>query len=145
MVVAPFSGVDSKRHRYRARSHWSIVERPSPSTIHLKLQRKASGQIFAELFRRNELLQGSDRDLKRAAALARDSVGFRHIYITIIMVTNDLDGKPFQLKFVRAAQMMMFANIVCNPPLGQTTVVPYEQATVRFKYSSLTDMTDLNI
>lgn len=47
------------------------------------------------------------------------------------MVTNDLDGKPFQLKFVRAAQMMMFANVVCDPPLGQATVIPYDRATVR--------------
>lgn len=41
------------------------------------------------------------------------------------MVTNDLYGKPFQLKFVRPAQMLFFANAVCDPPLGQATVVPY--------------------
>ena len=47
------------------------------------------------------------------------------------MVTNDLDGKPFQLKFVRAAQMMMFANIICDPPLGPDTVIPLGQDAVR--------------
>ncbi|CAD6578651.1 MAG: hypothetical protein ASARMPREDX12_008922 [Alectoria sarmentosa] len=47
------------------------------------------------------------------------------------MVTNDLNGKPFQLKFVRAAQMQLFANAVCDPPLGSTTVVPYGE-TVKF-------------
>ena len=41
------------------------------------------------------------------------------------MVINDLNGKPFQLKFVREAQMQLFANAVCDPPLGTTTVVPY--------------------
>ena len=40
------------------------------------------------------------------------------------MVTNDLYGKPFQLKFVRPGQMLLFANAVCDPPLGQVTVVP---------------------
>jgi len=47
------------------------------------------------------------------------------------MVTNDLYGKPFQLKFVRPAQMLLFANAVCDPPLGQATVVPYGE-TVRY-------------
>ena len=47
------------------------------------------------------------------------------------MVTNDLDGKPFQLKFIRAAQMIMFANVICDPAFGQTTVIPYGQARVR--------------
>ena len=47
------------------------------------------------------------------------------------MVTNDLYGKPFQLKFVRPAQMLLFANAVCDPPLGQATVIPHGQ-TVRF-------------
>ena len=46
------------------------------------------------------------------------------------MVTNDLDGKPFQLKFVRAAQMLLFANALCDPPLGQSTVIPFDQHTV---------------
>ena len=41
------------------------------------------------------------------------------------MVTNDLYGKPFQLKFVRPGQMLLFANATCDPPLGQATVVPY--------------------
>ena len=48
-----------------------------------------------------------------------------------IMVTNDLDGKPFQLKFVRTAQMNMFADILCEPPLGQTTVVAHNKQLVR--------------
>ncbi|MCJ1276394.1 hypothetical protein MMC21_004199 [Puttea exsequens] len=47
------------------------------------------------------------------------------------MVTNDLYGKSFQLKFVRPAQMLLFANAVCDPPLGQATVVPYGE-TVKF-------------
>jgi len=51
------------------------------------------------------------------------------------MVTSDLDGKPFQLKFVRAAQMMMFANVICDPPLGQATVIPYDQAFVRARHA----------
>ena len=46
------------------------------------------------------------------------------------MVTNDLYGKPFQLKFVRPGQMLLFANAICDPPLGQATVVPYGE-TVR--------------
>lgn len=46
------------------------------------------------------------------------------------MVVNDLDGKRFQLKFVRAAQMTMFANVLCYPPLGQITVIPHDTAAV---------------
>ena len=46
------------------------------------------------------------------------------------MVTNDLDGKPFQLKFVRPAQMQLFARAVCDPPLGQATVVAPDQSAV---------------
>lgn len=49
------------------------------------------------------------------------------------MVMKDLNGKPFQLKFVRAAQMQLFTNAVCDPPLGSTTVVPYGE-TVPFIY-----------
>ncbi|MCJ1308883.1 hypothetical protein MMC25_002538 [Agyrium rufum] len=48
------------------------------------------------------------------------------------MVTNDLNGKPFQLKFVRAAQMIQFANVVCDPPLGQCTVLPHGQSEILF-------------
>lgn len=48
------------------------------------------------------------------------------------MVTNDLNGKPFQLKFVRPAQMMLFANVICDPPFGQVTVVPFDQHVVCF-------------
>ncbi|KAI4098937.1 MAG: hypothetical protein L6R37_006235 [Teloschistes peruensis] len=36
------------------------------------------------------------------------------------MVAGDIqraEGKPFQLKFVRAAQMLLFANALCDPPL----------------------------
>ncbi|MCJ1471972.1 hypothetical protein MMC13_000616 [Lambiella insularis] len=44
------------------------------------------------------------------------------------MPTNDLNGLPFQLKFVRAAQMIMFASVICEPPLGQTTVISHDQA-----------------
>ena len=52
------------------------------------------------------------------------------------MVTNDLDGRPFQLKFVRAAQMMMFANVICDPPFGQVTVISPEQTTVCLWYGN---------
>ena len=55
------------------------------------------------------------------------------------MVTNDLFGKPFQLKFVRPAQMLLFANAVSDPPLGQATVVPYGQ-TVRFSLQHPIDL-----
>ncbi|MCJ1322369.1 hypothetical protein MMC15_007717 [Xylographa vitiligo] len=48
------------------------------------------------------------------------------------MPTNDLNGLPFQLKFVRAAQMIMFSNVVCWPPFGQTTVIPHGQAEAKF-------------
>lgn len=39
-------------------------------------------------------------------------------------------GKPFQLQFVRKAQMMLFANVLCDPPLGDVVVVPYHQKLV---------------
>lgn len=39
---------------------------------------------------------------------------------------TDLNGKPFQLTFVRPAQMMLFANVVCYPPLGQPTVIRHD-------------------
>ncbi|KAL9127597.1 MAG: hypothetical protein Q9217_003555 [Psora testacea] len=48
------------------------------------------------------------------------------------MVTDDIFGKPSQLKFVRPADMLLFANAVCDPPLGQSTVIPHEQQTVNF-------------
>lgn len=48
------------------------------------------------------------------------------------MVTNDLNGKPFQLGFVRPAQMMMFAKIVSDPPLGQVTVIPHHHQAVYY-------------
>jgi len=47
------------------------------------------------------------------------------------MVTTDLYGKPFQLKFVRPGQMLLFANILCDPPLGRATVIPHHQHAVR--------------
>lgn len=46
-------------------------------------------------------------------------------------MVNDLYGKTFQLKFVRPAQMLLFAKVACDPPLGQATVVPYYTETVR--------------
>ncbi|KAL9611883.1 MAG: hypothetical protein Q9167_003497 [Letrouitia subvulpina] len=47
------------------------------------------------------------------------------------MVVNAADEK-YQLKFVRAAQMLLFANAICDPPLGQITVVPPNQNIVEF-------------
>ena len=38
--------------------------------------------------------------------------------------------EPFKLKFNRPAAMLLFSNAICDPPLGQSTVVPYEQQTV---------------
>lgn len=46
------------------------------------------------------------------------------------MVTKDSTEKTFQLKFVRAAQMRLFANVVCDPPLGSTTVVPFGETVL---------------
>lgn len=46
------------------------------------------------------------------------------------MVRDDLRGKPSQLKFVRVAQMLLFSNALCDPPLGQTTVLKSHQDTV---------------
>ncbi|KAL8685542.1 MAG: hypothetical protein Q9218_007697, partial [Villophora microphyllina] len=43
-----------------------------------------------------------------------------------------VEGKSFQLKFVRAAQMLLFANTLCDPPLGQATVVPFGQDAIKF-------------
>ena len=44
------------------------------------------------------------------------------------MGKTDLYGEKFQLKFVRAAQMILFSNVVCDPPFGQVTVIPHRQA-----------------
>lgn len=52
-------------------------------------------------------------------------------YRSYIMVITDLLGKPFQLKFVRPPDMLLFANSICEPPLGQATVVPHGQQSVR--------------
>lgn len=46
------------------------------------------------------------------------------------MATLDAGGKPYQLKFVRAAQMLLFSSVLCDPPLGQATVVPNGQNLV---------------
>ncbi|KAL8690982.1 MAG: hypothetical protein Q9224_004277, partial [Gallowayella concinna] len=48
------------------------------------------------------------------------------------MVTGDLDEKHSQLKFVRAAQMLLFSNALCDPPLGQATIFPSNQDAVKF-------------
>ena len=57
------------------------------------------------------------------------------------MVTYDSNGKTFKLKFVRAAQMQLFANAVCDPPLGSTTVVPHGETVL---VMSLKEPTTLN-
>jgi hypothetical protein len=44
--------------------------------------------------------------------------------------TNSL-SRPSQIKFVRPAQMELFAKIVAFPPLGQLTVIAQEQREVR--------------
>ena len=46
------------------------------------------------------------------------------------MVSSIEIGKPFQLQFVRKAQMMLFANVLCDPPLGDVISVPYHQKSV---------------
>ena len=43
---------------------------------------------------------------------------------------TDLNGKKFQLTFLRPAQMIMFSIVSCNPALGQSTVVSTD--SVRF-------------
>ena len=45
---------------------------------------------------------------------------------------TDLNGKRFQLTFLRPSTMLQFANVLCDPPLGQSTVVPHNQTTVDF-------------
>lgn len=50
---------------------------------------------------------------------------------TSLNMPTDLNGKPFQLTFVRPAQMMLFANVVCHPPLGQATVVREDGAETK--------------
>jgi len=46
------------------------------------------------------------------------------------MVSSNLDGGPFQLKFVRPAQMQLFARALCYPHLGQITSIPHGQLAV---------------
>ncbi|KAL8996931.1 MAG: hypothetical protein Q9169_003690, partial [Polycauliona sp. 2 TL-2023] len=48
------------------------------------------------------------------------------------MVVDDPDAKPSQLKFVRVAQMLLFSNALCDPPLGQTTVLRSGQDCIKF-------------
>ena len=45
-------------------------------------------------------------------------------------LNTDENSKPSQLKFLRPAHLMMFANVLCDPPLGQTTVIPFQQRSV---------------
>jgi hypothetical protein len=49
------------------------------------------------------------------------------------MVTTDITGKPFQLSFIRPSQMTMFANLFCDPPLGQPTVISHGQNHVCYE------------
>lgn len=51
------------------------------------------------------------------------------------MVVNELSDKPSQLKFVRVAQMLLFSNALCDPPLGQTTIVKSDQDSVGLSLS----------
>lgn len=46
------------------------------------------------------------------------------------MVFVAYEGKASQLKFVRVAQMLLFSNVLCDPPLGQETVIPADQDAV---------------
>ena len=46
------------------------------------------------------------------------------------MVVDELSDKPSQLKFIRVAQMLLFSNALCDPPLGQTTIVKSDQDSV---------------
>ncbi|KAL8638967.1 MAG: hypothetical protein Q9226_008938, partial [Calogaya cf. arnoldii] len=48
------------------------------------------------------------------------------------MLGHDLHDKPSQLKFVRVAQMLLFSNALCDPPLGQTTILKSNQDTIKF-------------
>ncbi|KAL8934159.1 MAG: hypothetical protein Q9216_006045, partial [Gyalolechia sp. 2 TL-2023] len=48
------------------------------------------------------------------------------------MATKNPHGKPFKLRFVRAAQMLLFSSALCDPPLGQATVVPFNDQTIKF-------------
>ena len=52
------------------------------------------------------------------------------------MGIDPIGGKPFQLKFVRAAQMLLFSNALCDPPLGQTTVIKSDHDVVGLSPSS---------
>ena len=45
-------------------------------------------------------------------------------------INHDENPKPSQLKFLRPAHLMMFANVVCDPPLGHVTVMPPLQRSV---------------
>lgn len=45
-------------------------------------------------------------------------------------MVDDLNEKPSQLKFIRPAEMLLFAKAICDPPLGQATTIPSGQQTV---------------
>ena len=51
------------------------------------------------------------------------------------MVVDELNDRPSQLKFVRVAQMLLFSNALCDPPLGQTTIVKSDQDSVGLSIS----------
>ena len=40
--------------------------------------------------------------------------------------------EPFKLKFIRPAEMLLFSNAICDPPLGQSTTIPDGQKTVSY-------------
>jgi len=50
------------------------------------------------------------------------------------MISSDLGSGPFQLKFVRPAQMQLFARALCYPHLGQITSIPHGQLAVGSKF-----------
>jgi len=73
---------------------------------------------------------GTARLMTRLAESFRGNAERKWDERPLIMV-NDLYGKPFQLRFIRPAEMLMFAKAVCDPPLGQATTVPFGQQSVR--------------
>ncbi|KAL8670601.1 MAG: hypothetical protein Q9168_004875, partial [Polycauliona sp. 1 TL-2023] len=48
------------------------------------------------------------------------------------MGIDTTEEKPSQLKFVRVAQMLLFSSALCDPPLGQTTILKSDQDSVKF-------------
>lgn len=98
-----------------------------------RVQRSLARKLKAELFRHHRISYLENGKGKREKGMTRRNAGNSRTdgNLIFVMVTNDLYGKPFQLKFVRPAQMLLFANAVCDPPLGLATVIPHGQ-TVRF-------------